>query len=106
MLSSASIRELRPFIGPLLYDTIEIRLFKDSIQFMHNKNGFTPKKYQLRYVQSITLTTAQPYYPNGKTGPTKQWGLGLTTLFGRASSEPLKDLKHVVSSLDNVTSVR
>ncbi|KAE9401859.1 hypothetical protein BT96DRAFT_1017955 [Gymnopus androsaceus JB14] len=106
---SSAIRELDPLVNPILYATIEIGLFNDKIQFMRNfKKGVRPNKHQLRHARNLIITTAQPYYPNDKMGPIKQWviGRGFATLFGRLLKEPLKDFMDIVASLDNVTSVQ
>ncbi|KAE9401857.1 hypothetical protein BT96DRAFT_577449 [Gymnopus androsaceus JB14] len=77
---------------------------------MHNENGFTPSKSQLRYARTLKITADQPYYSQPRNshrlGPNQKKHPDLKTLFMRWYKKPLKDLKDVVSMLDNVTSVR
>ncbi|KAE9389889.1 hypothetical protein BT96DRAFT_946545 [Gymnopus androsaceus JB14] len=108
---SIFVSKLGPLIDPTLYATVEIKLFNDSIRFICNENLVIPTKSQLQYTRSLFITTDQPYYPDNKLGPTKQWKdrINLLALFGhkaKKAEKPLSNLRDVILSLDKVTFVR
>ncbi|KAE9396210.1 hypothetical protein BT96DRAFT_118003 [Gymnopus androsaceus JB14] len=106
----SAFMQLGPIIDPLIYANISIRLYNDGIRSMHNENGATPNKLQLRHARSLKITTDQPYYPrpgSKKFGPINQKkSSNLKTLLIHWYKGPLKDLKNVVALLVNVISVQ